>query len=121
MISSRHIRHDWKTWVDWEQQSVRTVCGVTTRRGLAGIPGITEQAQVVITKDKRLWGWCWPCVKETYEEMAGVIGEEAFQELHLDENVQSLYKKGMSEIIHQYVKSNPKFSRHRRRDTDVVE
>jgi hypothetical protein len=68
MISNRHIRHDWKTWVDWDQISVRTVCGVTTRMHLAGVPGITPQPPVVTTSAGKRWGWCTVCVMKAYFE-----------------------------------------------------
>ncbi len=66
IISNRHIRHDWQTFVDWEQQSVRTMCGVTTRRHLAGIPGVTIQPQIVNTNAGKRWGWCTKCVVNTF-------------------------------------------------------
>lgn len=62
-VGSRHIRHDWNTFVDWEQKSVRTLCGSTTKRHLAGIPGVSEQPEIVQGKDKKLWGWCMVCVR----------------------------------------------------------
>lgn len=69
IIASRHIRHDFKTWVDWEQKSVRTLCGVTTRRHLAGIPAVNSQP--IIVGD--LWGWCAGCVFTAYAEIDTAI------------------------------------------------
>lgn len=67
-ITNRHIRHDWQTWVDWKQNTVRTVCGVTTRQHLAGIPGITPQALIVDTAAGKRWGWCTKCVTRAFFE-----------------------------------------------------
>lgn len=68
MITNRHIRHDWKTFVDWEQKSVRTVCRATSRQGLAGIPGITDQKNIVNVGGKNFWGWCINCVRFSMPE-----------------------------------------------------
>lgn len=73
MISTRHIRHDWKTFVEWEQVSVRTVCGVTTRRHLAGIPGVTPQAAVVEIGGRKKWGWCMRCTVYTHRETVEIL------------------------------------------------
>lgn len=72
-VGGRHIRHDWKTFVDWEQVSVRTICGSTTKRHLAGIPGLTPQPVVVQTEDKKVSGWCVRCAYSTYLEADRVI------------------------------------------------
>lgn len=66
-ITTRHIRHDWPEWVDWNnQKTVKTMCGVRSRPGLCGIPGITEQSAVVEKNGKRVWGWCMHCVRSTF-------------------------------------------------------
>lgn len=67
MITTRHIRHDWPEWIDWNnQKTVKSMCGVRTQPHLAGIPGITKQEAVVEVNGKRVWGWCTPCVKNTW-------------------------------------------------------
>lgn len=67
MISSRHIRHDWPEWVDWDnQKSVKTMCGARSRPGLCGVPGVSKQESVVIKNNKQVWGWCQPCVSKTF-------------------------------------------------------
>lgn len=66
-ITTRHIRHDWPEWVDWHtQKSVKTMCGVRSRPGLCGIPGITEQESVVEKNGRKVWGWCMNCVRATF-------------------------------------------------------
>jgi len=72
-ISNRHIRHDWQTFVDWEQSSVKTVCGVKTRRHLAGVPGITEQPLVVSVGDKQAVGWCVQCAYRVNRDAQEII------------------------------------------------
>ena len=66
-ITTRHIRHDWPEWVDWNnQKTVKTMCGVRSRPGLCGIPGITEQNAVVEKNGRKVWGWCMHCVRATF-------------------------------------------------------
>lgn len=60
-MAGRHIRHDWQTFVDWEQKSVRTVCGKTSTFNAVGIPGVTEQPEEVEVKGKKYFGWCTLC------------------------------------------------------------
>lgn len=87
VISTRHIRHDWQTFVDWEQKSVRSLCNVTTKRHLAGIPGITPQPSTVQTGDRVVWGWCMMCVSAYDIEVKRI---EAYSTQMTDE-VRSLY------------------------------
>lgn len=68
-VKGRHIRHDWKTFTDWPQKTVKGACGVTTKRDLAGIPGITEQPESVPSGGKSYWGWCAQCVSVTFHEL----------------------------------------------------
>lgn len=66
-ITTRHIRHDWPEWVDWNnQKTVKTMCGVRSRPGLCGIPGITKQSAVVEKNGRKVWGWCMHCVRATF-------------------------------------------------------
>ncbi len=66
-ISGRHVRHDWQTFVDSEQLSVRTVCRKTASRHMAGIPGVTQQETFWRDdKDRVHSGWCIPCAHEVY-------------------------------------------------------
>jgi hypothetical protein len=66
-IATRHIRHDWPEWVDWDnQKTVKTMCGVRSRPGLCGIPGITKQSAVVERNGRKVWGWCMNCVTSTF-------------------------------------------------------
>jgi hypothetical protein len=71
MIKGRHIRHDWQTFVDWDQKSVRTVCGMTSKRHLSGIPGFTEQDERVKSNGREYWGWCTRCVTSVVRAMRG--------------------------------------------------
>lgn len=63
-IVSRHIRHDWRTWDDsQDQKTVKTLCDVKSRPGLCGIPGVTSQSLWMKRKSdsKYALGWCWRC------------------------------------------------------------
>lgn len=62
-VAGMHIRHDWQTFVDWEQKSVRTLCGKTSASHLAGIPGVTDQPDVIEVKNKKVYGWCTTCAR----------------------------------------------------------
>jgi hypothetical protein len=72
-VGGRHIRHDWKTFVDWHQVSVRTQCGATTKRHLAGIPGITPQPVIVYAGDKKVSGWCIRCAYSVHNEAKSIL------------------------------------------------
>lgn len=69
----RHVRHDWKTFVDWEQKSVKTLCGVTTKRHLAGIPGVSDQPLEVNANGRTLSGWCVLCAIYANDEARRVV------------------------------------------------
>lgn len=63
-MHTRHVRHDWKTWLDnQDQKSVRTLCGMTSTPKASGIPGVTEQ-EIITTdsKGRKVWGWCIRCI-----------------------------------------------------------
>lgn len=96
-VGSMHIRHDYATWVDWEQKSVRSVCGVTTKRHLAGIPGITPQPPVVYPGDRTVWGWCMRCVNSAYSAIANNAAD-----LDIDQRVRSLYADAEQVLYSQY-------------------
>lgn len=66
-MAGRHIRHDWQTFVNWEQKSVRTVCGKTSTFNAVGIPGVTEQPEEVEVKGKKYFGWCTLCAVYSYQ------------------------------------------------------
>lgn len=70
MIHTRHIRHDWRTFNDrQDQRTVKTLCNVKTRPGLAGIPGVTPQPTKVPSKEgKESWGWCVMCARQAFIE-----------------------------------------------------
>ena len=64
IVKGRHIRHDWRTFNDrQDQNSVRTLCGVTSTPKASGIPTVTDQKAWIIDneKDEQFWGWCWRC------------------------------------------------------------
>jgi hypothetical protein len=42
------------------------MCGVRSAPHLCGIPGITQQAPVVVKGGKDVWGWCMHCVRATF-------------------------------------------------------
>jgi hypothetical protein len=82
MITTRHIRHDYKTWVDWDQKTVRTLCGVTTQRRLAGIPGITEQPVLLSNGKVNILGWCIRCTNYMHREIIGLTPQVANTVVH---------------------------------------
>lgn len=63
-MHTRHVRHDWQTWLDKQnQKSVRTLCGITSTPAKSGIPGITAQDLTVTDSQQRIvYGWCTGCV-----------------------------------------------------------
>lgn len=67
-MAGRHIRHDWQTFVNWEQKSVRTVCRKTTTFNAVGIPGVTEQPEIVEVNGKKVFGWCTNCSVYAYRD-----------------------------------------------------
>lgn len=73
-MAGRHIRHDWQTFVDWEQKSVRTVCNKTSTFNAVGIPGVTDQPVEIEVGDKKYFGWCTRCSVVTYREASRVYG-----------------------------------------------
>ncbi len=91
-IGNRHVRHDWQTFVDWRQKSVKTMCGVKTRSELAGIPGVTEQPTVLKTIDKDIYGWCIACCYET------CLYAEAALSKDLHPYIRAMYE-GTAEIV----------------------
>jgi hypothetical protein len=95
-IRGRHIRHDWQTFVDWEQKTVKGVCGVTTQRHLAGIPGFTEQPLNVPVGDKTYWGWCANCVRTTFQVLQNTEGTT------MPDEVKALYAKVSWVVSPQY-------------------
>ena len=99
VITSRHIRHDWQTWVNWHQASVKAVCGVKTRPGLAGIPGITPQPQTVPMVGVTKWGWCMRCVVETVRVINGIESQKE----NMHPSVLALYEAASTEIFGQYL------------------
>lgn len=107
-VGSRHIRHDYNTWVDWEQKSVRTLCGVTTRTHLAGIPGLTQQPSIVQLPDRKVWGWCMRCVCSAYSPISNnSVASD------VDSRVQSLYTDALAAIQEQYLWYRDRMQRDR--------
>ena len=89
MISNRHIRHDWQTFVDWPQTTVKSLCNVKTQPRLAGIPGITEQPPFVEKKE----GWCSQCCYKAYRQMLDIP-----ERLDTDSSVVKLYNRAARTI-----------------------
>lgn len=106
-VGGRHIRHDWKTWVDFEQKSVRTVCNATTKRHLAGIPGVTEQPEIVEINDKKYFGWCTRCAVGAFRDMDNTMVDE---DLH--PYIRPMYE-GMRQVI------EPIVARYQERQRDL--
>lgn len=84
----RHIRHDWQQFVPWEQSSVRTVCGRTSTWNATGIPGVTEQPEIVETKTRRSWGWCGSCARSVH-----VVAWDAVEENTLHPYIKPMYEQ----------------------------
>jgi hypothetical protein len=63
MIANMHIRSDYRQWIEWPKQRVRTLCGKTTTTRYAGIPSITpgQHPEVLSHAD---YGWCLKCCHE---------------------------------------------------------
>lgn len=93
-IATRHIRHDWSGWVDWQaQKSVKTLCNVKSKPHLCGIPGVTEQAFLVTRAGTPTWGWCMNCVRHLWPylmppALGPGIAPQAIIDLH--QNAQSI-------------------------------
>jgi hypothetical protein len=76
VITARHIRKGYATWIDSsETHSVTTMCGVRSTNKFCGIPGITDQKVSVQTKNGERLGWCLNCCKvmaaEVYNFLEG--------------------------------------------------
>jgi len=98
VIKGRHIRHDWQTFVDWEQKSVMTACGMKSQRHLSGIPGITEQDPIVEVKGRSYWGWCPRCVNRVWQEASFTESQQVIPE------VAALYERVVLAIAGQHEK-----------------
>ena len=102
VISTRHIRHDWDRWFDNpDQTTVKTMCGVRSRTGLCGIPGITKQPEVVEKSGRRVWGWCMGCVRATWRDSSLVNGQDVDNGL-TTQAIVDLYKELRRVISKQY-------------------
>lgn len=101
-ITTRHIRHDWPEWIDWNnQKSVKTMCGVRSRPGLCGVPGVTNQSAVVEKNGRKVWGWCMRCVVATFPYyLPPALTVDVTSQAILD-----LHAKAREEIKNQYVAS----------------
>jgi hypothetical protein len=87
IVKGRHIRHDWRTFNDrQDQKSVRTLCGVTSTPSKSGIPGVTPQKTWLIDSEKSeaTWGWCWMCTRR-------IMGCEVEDLTHAPKEINLLY------------------------------
>lgn len=107
-VGSRHIRHDFNTWVDWEQKSVRSVCGSTTKRHLAGVPGVTPQRQIVELPDRKVWGWCMRCVNGAWSPIDNNANAD-----DIDPRIKELYIEAREAIKEQRLWYEGKMLRER--------
>lgn len=89
VMAGRHIRHDWQQFVPWEQKSVRTLCGKTSTWNATGIPGVTEQPEVVEVGNKKVFGWCSACSVSAYQTAEHVTTGRVI----VDENIFELYDR----------------------------
>lgn len=86
MINNRHIRHDWQTFVEWEQGSVKTMCMQKSKPRLSGIPGITYNPG---------GSWCPNCIRWTIQgwginqPLVNILAN--VRKNNEDERVKSLY------------------------------
>ncbi len=81
-MAGRHIRHDWQTFVEWDQKSVRTVCGKTSTFNATGIPGVSDQPDIVEANGKKVFGWCTSCAVEAYKMYVAVDIGSRFSDIH---------------------------------------
>lgn len=105
-VISRHIRHDWRTWVDSQRgRTVMSLCGAKTRPGLAGIPGITNQTSTIIDNGVTKWGWCNRCVIKFYRGNRSVDRTpfpEEIDELETSEDIRGHYLSAFNILFGQY-------------------
>lgn len=76
-IVNRHIRREWKTWLDRPSNVKNPValCGKRTIDKYLGVPGITEQNPTVSTKaGEASNGWCIYCAVKALNDCVRVIG-----------------------------------------------
>lgn len=81
-MAGRHIRWDWQQFVSWEQKSVRTLCNKTSTWNATGIPGVTEQSEIVEAGGKKVYGWCTICARDAYVTCVTVINKEYDEPVH---------------------------------------
>lgn len=93
VIVGRHIRWDWQTFVEWEQKSVRTLCGVTSQARLCGVPTITEQPEIV----KGRWGWCGRCAVQAYR-----ISEDFLINSSYDDSTMRYHYESVNKLLRPY-------------------
>lgn len=74
-VAGMHIRHDWQTFVEWDQKSVRTLCRKTSAARLTGIPGVTDQPDVMEVGGKKIYGWCTLCAVDAYSLIGDTLPE----------------------------------------------
>ena len=74
-MAGRHIRHDWQQFVVWDQKSVRTLCGRTSTWNATGIPGVSEQEEVVEVAGKKVFGWCTVCAVSAFITTEQILGD----------------------------------------------
>jgi hypothetical protein len=85
LIIGRHIRHDWRTWDDaQDQKTVKTLCSVTSQPHLCGIPAVTEHPLWLTRKSDglKVWGWCWGCSRIFSRLVGDEIPPGLVHELH---------------------------------------
>lgn len=113
VIAGRHVRWDWQTFVEWPQKSARTLCGMTSQARLCGIPGITEQPQIVGDK----FGWCLRCI----DKFAVAARQVTFLEVPVADNVRELYYSAMRETDkHWLYLQNPSGKRYNQNVTGTL-
>lgn len=72
-MRNRHIRWDWNTWVEFERDKIKTMCGKTSSPKYCGIPGITSQRRLVTNSKGVLEpGWCPACCFQTYKAISSM-------------------------------------------------
>lgn len=76
MISNRHVRRDFRTWLDTPLPPGRSVamCGKRVQNKYLGVPGVTEQAPVTYNSaGKARRGWCFLCAMNTIEAVVHTV------------------------------------------------
>lgn len=94
MISNRHIRRDYLTFLNRPFPNKSTaLCGKRVRHKYIGVPGVTKQDFKVFTSSGLRGGWCEECSHLALREIDEILKNNEYPcELH------GLYNKAAEEL-----------------------